>query len=150
MKRFLAALLCALIAATLLSYAQGNQFKVRYRGGTVETKVKPDDWGNKLAISSEQILLALKDGQKIEIAPKQVTKISYGKDDARDAKRMVSITAYLFTKKRRHYITVEYLSPEGKPGAMVLQAKGDAYRTILTTLKTITGKEVETEEKGNE
>lgn len=146
MKVLLTFLLLLLLTAP--AGAQGNQFKVRYRGGTVEAKVKPDDWKNALTISPDQILLTLKDGQRIEIDSKKVTKLSYGKDDARDPKRaMVSITAYLVSKKRRHFIGIAYQGPEGKNNVVTLQAKGDQYRTILASLKAVTGLEVETEKE---
>src|SRR5690349_4861380 len=55
----------------LLAYAQGNTFdKVRYNGGSISTTVKPDEWGNKLNVTSGAIVLTLKDGQSISINPK--------------------------------------------------------------------------------
>lgn len=53
--------LFAFLCAT--SFAQGNTWKkVRYNGGTLQTKVDPEDWGNKLTVSSETVTLVLKDG----------------------------------------------------------------------------------------
>ena len=51
-RRVLVLVLCS----TVMISAQGNTFdKVRYNGGTVSTKTKPDDWGNKLIVTSDTI-----------------------------------------------------------------------------------------------
>lgn len=49
--------------------------RVPYNGGSVSTNVKPDDWDNKLAVNSDSIIIALKDGQVVTIPPKQVTAL---------------------------------------------------------------------------
>jgi len=58
MRRFLAVFL----SCSILIYAQGNTFtKVRYNGGSVPSKVDPKSWDNKLTVTSDSILLELKD-----------------------------------------------------------------------------------------
>jgi len=47
----------AMIVARALISAKGNEFNVRYNGGSIKTKVSPHDWDNKLAITSETIIL---------------------------------------------------------------------------------------------
>ena len=43
------------LSSALIAAAQGNDFdRVRYNGGTVESRVKPDDWRNKLTITSDR------------------------------------------------------------------------------------------------
>src|SRR5207253_511181 len=77
LKRLLALLVCSAFVA----WAQGNSFdKVRYNGGSVDSKVDPKDWNNHLTIASDLITLALKDGKKLEIPPKSVTSLSYGQE----------------------------------------------------------------------
>ena len=137
------------------AFAQGNEFKVRYNGGTIETKVKPDDWKNTITVSSDKIVLKLKDGQVINIDPKKVTGLSYGKNASR---RIGAYTAAavlinplfalgMFKKNKQHFVGIEYETEDGKKGGFLLQAKNDKYRGLLTALKGVTGKEVETEEK---
>ena len=71
--------LCAvLLVVTVGTYGQGNSFKdIRYQGGTLQTKVKADDWGNQLTVTSDEIKLQLKDGQTYKIDPKRVNGLSY-------------------------------------------------------------------------
>lgn len=45
------------------SFAQGNSWdKVRYNGGTFQTKVDFKDWDNRLTVTSDTVTFALKDG----------------------------------------------------------------------------------------
>src|ERR1700691_1275247 len=49
-RRLLALVLCSTVAA----WAQGNSFdKIRYNGGSVDSKVDPKDWHNQLTVSSD-------------------------------------------------------------------------------------------------
>src|SRR5262245_52687503 len=131
----------------VLIYGQGNNFnKIRYSGGTVKTETKPDDWGNSLSISSEEIKLELKDGQKIVIDPRRVTALGYGQEARRRVGTMIAL-AFLppaalvgfFYKSRLHYISAEFTSSEEKKSALLIQADKDNYRAILTALRGVTG-----------
>jgi hypothetical protein len=52
LRRLLAILLCS----AMVTWAQGNSFdKVRYNGGSVDSKVDPKDWNNRLTITSDMI-----------------------------------------------------------------------------------------------
>ena len=76
-RRLTAVFLCWSLAAYASS--QGNTFdRVRYNGGTVSNPVDSKDWGNQLTVTSDLILFAFKNGQKVEINPKSVTSLSYG------------------------------------------------------------------------
>jgi hypothetical protein len=67
------------LSTTVYAAAEGNSWdKVRYNGGTLQTKVSPKDWDNHLTVTSDMITLKLKDGQQVEIATKSVTGLSYG------------------------------------------------------------------------
>src|SRR6266478_7794564 len=88
LKKLLAVFLCCAITAL----GQGNSFdKVRYNGGSVDSKVDPKDWHNQLTVTSDMITLALKDGKKLEIPPTSVTSLSYGQDAHRRVGTMVAL-----------------------------------------------------------
>lgn len=157
--RFTERLLAILLSTSLLAYAQGNTFdKVRYNGGTVSTKVDPKDWNNKLAITPDLILLTLKDGQKAEIPPKSVTSLSYGQEAHRRVGTMIALAVLvaplalfgLFHKTRLHFIGVQYKTPDGKSGGLLLQGDKDNYRAILVALQGVTGVPVTVSEKERE
>jgi len=155
LKRLLVLFLsCAVVAA-----GQGNSFdKVRYNGGSVDSKVDPKDWNNHLTISSDLITLALKDGKKLEIPPKSVTSLSYGQEAHRRVGTMVALAILvapvalfgLFHKTRLHYIGVQYATPDNKTAGILLQGDKDNYRAILVALQGVTGVPVVVGEKDRE
>lgn len=155
MKLIASLILSALLVCLPVSAAaQGNQFKVRYNGGTLTTKTKPDEWGNSITVTADTIELKLKDGQTLVIDPKKVNALSYGQEASRRVKTYVGLAFIsplflfgLFKKNRKHFVGIEYVGEDGKSAALLLQAKNDHYRALLTALKGVTGKEVEIEEK---
>jgi len=129
-------------------FAQGNTFdKVRYNGGSVSTKVKPDDWDNKLTIASEQIVFALKDGQTITINPKQVTSLSYGQEAHRRVGTAIAIGVFslglgalsALHKTKLHYIGINYEEQDGKKQGLLIQGDKGNFRAIIVALQGVTG-----------
>ena len=154
-KRLLTLFLCCAVAA----WAQGNSFdKVRYNGGSVDSKVDPKDWHNHLTVTSDMITLALKDGKKFELPPKSVTSLSYGQEAHRRVGTMIALAILvapvalfgLFHKTRLHYIGIQYTTPDNKTGGILLQGDKDNYRAILVSLQGVTGVPVAVGEKDRE
>ena len=142
-----------------LAYAQGNTFtKVRYNGGSVQSKVDPKEWSNTLTVNSDAITLTLKDGAKVEIAPKSVTSLSYGQEAHRRVGTMIALAVLvapvalfgLFHKTRLHYIGIQYATPDQKKAGILLQGDKDNYRAILVALQGVTGAPVAVGEKDRE
>jgi hypothetical protein len=147
MKRVSQALVVLLSFAVVI-YGQGNTFdKIRYNGGTIQTKVKPDDWGNHLTVSSEEIKLVLKDGQTLRIDPKRVTGLSYGQEAHRRVGTMVALGILLtplalfglFHKTRLHFVGIEFTTEDDKKSGLLLQAHKSNYRGVLMALRGATG-----------
>lgn len=152
LKRFLA----VFVSCTLCVYAQGNTFtKVRYNGGSVSTKVKPDDWDNKLTVSADSIVFALKDGQSITIPPKQVTSLSYGQEAHRRVGTAIGLAVlslgvgalFALHKTKLHYIGVNYTDAAGKNQGLLLQGDKSNFRAIIVALQGVTGAPVSVSEK---
>ena len=157
--KFLARFAATFLCVTLVSYGQGNSFdKVRYNGGSVDSKVDPKDWNNHLTIASDLITLALKDGKKLEIPPKSVTSLSYGQEPHRRVGTMVALAILvapvalfgLFHKTRLHYMGIQYSTPDNKTAGILLQGDKDNYRAILVALQGVTGVPVAVGEKDRE
>src|SRR5215467_7913935 len=145
-----------ILSLALLTYGQGNSFdKVRYNGGSVESKVDPKDWNNHLTVTSDMITLALKDGKKLELPPKSVTSLSYGQEAHRRVGTMIALAILvapvalfgLFHKTRLHYIGIQYTTPDNKSAGILLQGDKDNYRAILVALQGVTGVPVAVGEK---
>ena len=151
MKKFLVLLLCISIFSIQV-FAQGNEFKVRYVGGSIPSQVKADDWGNTITVSSDLILLKLKDGQEIKIDPKDVKLLTHSRHASRriGAYAAAAIISPIFLlgmlkKNKRHFVAIGIETPEGKKNGINLQAKNDKYQALLTALEGVTGVKVEEE-----
>jgi hypothetical protein len=136
------------LALAINAYAQGNSFKdIRYQGGTLHTKVKADDWDNRLTVTSDEIRLDLEDGQTYTIDPKRVTGLSYGQEAHRRVGTMITLAILfapaalfgLFHKTRLHYVGIEFTTAEDKKAGLLLQAHKDNYRAVLVALRGATG-----------
>ena len=155
LKRVLAVFLCSVF----VTWAQGNSFdRVRYNGGSVDSKVDPKEWNNHLTVTSDMITLSLKDGKKLEVPPKSVTSLSYGQEAHRRVGTMVALAVLvapvalfgLFHKTRLHYIGIQYTTLDNKSAGILLQGDKDNYRAILVALQGVTGVPVEVGEKDRE
>lgn len=144
--RPLLSLLLSLSVFCATTMAQGNEFKVRYVGGSVASTVKPDDWGNTITVNSELITMKLKDGQEVKIDPKTVKLLTYG----RHASRRIGTYAALafisplfllgmFKKNKKHFVGIAVETPDGKKDGYNLQAKNDRYKALITALEGVTG-----------
>src|SRR5690349_15449243 len=150
-----------LLALTTAAYAtsEGNSWnKVRYNGGTLQTKVDPKDWNNHLTVTSDTITLKLKDGQQVEIPARSVTGLSYGQEAHRRVGTMIALGILvspvalfgLMHKTRLHFIGIEYTTPDSKKAGLLLQGDKDNYRAILTALEGSTGAPLSVSEKDRE
>ena len=151
MKIILAAVLCVSLLS-VSTFAQGNVFQVRYVGGSVASKVKADDWGNTITVSSEVITLKLKDGEVVKIDPKTVKLITHGRHASRriGAYAALAIISPLFLlgmlkKNKQHFIGIAVETADGKKDGFNLQAKNDKYKALITALEGVTGLKVEEE-----
>ncbi len=152
----LLSLLLSLSVFCATTMAQGNEFKVRYVGGSVASTVKPDDWGNVMTVSSEEIVLKLKDGQEVKIDPKNVKLLTYGRNASRRIGTYAALAIIsplfllgMFKKNKQHFIGIAVENADGKKDGYNLQAKNDRYKALITALEGVTGLKVidETKEK---
>jgi hypothetical protein len=158
--RFLRAAL-SISLCCLLIQAKGNVFtKVRYNGGSFESKVSPHDWDNKLTVTPATIVLDMHDKEHthFEIPSKSVTSLSYGQEAHRRVGTMIALAILvapvalfgLFHKTRLHFIGIQYKLSDGKMGGVLLQGDKDNYRGILVALQGVTGAPVSVAEKERE
>jgi len=151
--------LAALLICVLAS-AKGNDFKVRYNGGSIQTDVSPHDWDNKLTVTSEAITLDVHDKAhtRFQIPSKSVTSLSYGQEAHRRVGTMIALAILvapvalfgLFHKTRLHFIGIQYKLIDGKTGGVLLQGDKSNYRAILVALQGVAGSPVSVSEKERE
>lgn len=152
LRKLLAILLCSAVAV----WAQGNTFtKVRYNGGSVSSTVKPDDWDNKLTVNADAIILALKDGQTVNILPNQVTSLSYGQEAHRRVGTAIGLAVislgvgalFALHKTKLHFIGINYTDKDGKKEGVLIQGDKSNFRAIIVALQGVTGAPVSVSEK---
>jgi hypothetical protein len=152
-------ILVCFLAAAFIVQGQGNTFnRVRYNGGSVDSKVDPKEWNNRLTITSDVITLALKDGKTVTIPTKTVTSLSYGQEAHRRVGTMIALAILvapvalfgLLHKTRLHYIGIQYTVSDNKTAGILLQGDKDNYRAILVGLQGVTGVPVAVAEKDRE
>jgi hypothetical protein len=133
--------------------AGGNSWnKIRYAGGTVAAKVNPYDWNTTLTVTPGTIILMFAHRTRLELAPSQVTALSYGQEAHRRVADMVTLSVLFLNplvlfgilhQSKNHFIGIEFRTADGHPGAVLLEADKNNYRAILEVLKTVTGKPVQ-------
>jgi hypothetical protein len=124
--------------------------KIRYQGGTIDVTVNPFDWNTTLTATPGKIELAFGARKTVTIAGPDITGLSYGKKAYRRVADMATLSAVLtpvalfgiLHKSKDHIIGIEFQTPDGKSGAILLMVHKDHYGELLLTLQKMTGKAV--------
>lgn len=150
-RKFAASAWCAL-AATALRAAPANSWnKIRYQGGTVEVAVNPFDWNTTLTVAPGQIELLFAGRTRLVVPNADLAVISYGQKAYRRVADLAVLSVVatpvvlfgLLHKSKDHMVSLEYKTPAGKTGAVLLMVHKDHYRDMLEILRKVTGKPVE-------
>ncbi len=154
--RIVATALLITIAFEHVAWAiDGN--KAAYFGGTVTvfgTPKDPVEGTLNTADESALILTATKKdfaGKTLSIPYAKVVDLEYGQKAGRRVGAAVGTAVLLgplglltlFSKKRKHYLTVGYKDEADKDQVAVLELGKDLVRTTLAIVQTRTGKEIE-------
>jgi len=149
----LAAALALTLAGQPLFGTGGNTWnRIRYGGGTVRANVDPYDWNTTLTVAADKIVIVFGHRVTVSINAGQVTALSYGQEAHRRVADMVTLSVFfthlalfgLLHESKMHFIGIEYNDPDCKRAAVLLEVHKDSYKAILETLKTVTGKPVQT------
>jgi hypothetical protein len=144
-------LFSSLLVPTPLLAAAGVWKKIRYQGGTVDVSVNPFDWNTALTASADQVELVFAGRKTVIIAAADITALSYGQRAYRHVADMAALSVVvtpialfgILHKSKDHLIGIEFRTPAGQQGAVLLMVHKDGYRELLMTLKVITGKPVD-------
>jgi hypothetical protein len=143
-RRSIAAALALVLIGQLPLLAVGGK-KAEYIGGTISGLAEKTE--GTLDTSTEAVLRFLPDKRSVtelSIPYAQITSIEYGqKAGRRVAVALLVSPLALFSKKRKHFLTVSYNDAGGKEQAAVLELGKDIIRTTLTIVQTRSGKEIE-------
>jgi hypothetical protein len=114
-----------------------------YMGGTAGLPEKTD---GELNVAGDEILSFTSGKGNIQIPYTQITSLEYGQKVGRRVGVAIAVTwVALFSKKRKHFLTIGYQDGDGKKQGVVFELAKGTVRTTLTTLEARTGKKVEYE-----
>ncbi len=144
-------LFCSLLMPTPLLSAAGVWKKIRYQGGTIDASVNPFDWNTTLTATADQVELVFAGRKTVKIAAAGITTLSYGQRAYRRVADMAALSVVvtpialfgILHKSKDHLIGIEFKTPAGQRGGVLLMVHKDSYRELLLTLKVITGKPVD-------
>lgn len=144
MKKITATTLVCVFATSLALSAVGGN-KAAYIGGTVTSIPEKSEGTLDTKNETALIFAAQKKGvTPLSIPYAAITELEYGQKAGRRVGMAIMISPIaLFSKKRKHYLTVNYKDDAGKDQAAVFEVGKDIIRTTLTIVETRSGKEIQ-------
>jgi hypothetical protein len=148
--------ICLFLSTTVLGGVDSK--KAAYHGGTTKDKDFPgakEGVEGKLITTDEKALKfehTLKKTRNIYSIPyDQFIDIEYGQKAGRRVGAAIATTILLnpagllllFSKKRKHFVTIGYKDEEGKEQVAVFELGKDIVRTTLPILEARSGKKIE-------
>ena len=127
-----------------LAFAGIDKDAAMYIGGTVSAI--PEQTVGKLDLTNDEKMSFQWSGGSWDLPYKQITSLEYGQKAGRRVGVAVVVTVWaLFSKKRRHFLTIGFTDPEGKKQAALIEIGKGRTKTSLATLEARTGLKVEYE-----
>ena len=144
MFRITGALLLA-VACTALSpllQAKASGARVHYVGGTGTSLIAKSEVHIDVA-GDEDLLLECK-GASLRVPYGTINTLEYGqKVERRVAEAIIISPLMLLSKRRTHFLTIEYTDAAGHQQAMVFRVESGDIRLLLVSLEARTGRKIE-------
>lgn len=144
-KRTVAALLCVVFLMESLVFAGLGSDKAQYVGGTVSS-IKEGTEGTASAKDENNFVFQYQGG-KLEIPYDRIDDLEYGQKAGRRLGVAIAVTwVALFSKKRRHFLTIGFKDANDKQQAAVFELGKNTVRVTLASLEARTGRKVDYED----
>jgi hypothetical protein len=138
MKKFVVLLTLAAAAVS----AADSGYRTEFVGGTLSGV--PAKASAHLTLTAPDALLFECGGQTLNINYSKIDAIEYGQTVSRRyAAALLISPIFLFTKTRRHFVTIAYVDADGKHQALVIRVDKNDIRGFLTTLEARSGRRIE-------
>ena len=142
MRRSISLVLVCLFLLEFVAFAGLGSDKTAYVGGT-ENQIKDGAEGASSAKDEKNFTFEYKGG-KLGIPYDQVNDLEYGQKAGRRVGLAIAISPWLlFSKKRKHFLTVGWKDEQGKQHAAVFELGKSIIRTTIATMEARTGKKVD-------
>lgn len=160
MKKILTLLLLFTFILNSIAVAGIGSKKAAYQGGTTKDKDFPGvkdavegtlSTANEAQLQFSYRLKSEKTDRMYAIAYKDIIDIEYGQKAGRRVGAAVATAILispvglflLFSKKRKHFVTIGYKDADGKEQVAVFELGKDIVRTTLPILEARSGKKIE-------
>lgn len=141
-KKTFALVFSVLFVLDLLLWAGLGSDKTMYVGGTINS-IKQGAEGKSSAADEKIFVFQSKDGN-LKIPYDRVNDLEYGQKAGRRLGVAIAVTPLaLFSKKRKHYLTIGYQDENDKQQAAVFELGKDVVRVTLASLEARTGRKIE-------
>lgn len=141
MKRIASLLILTLLLPVLAHAGLGSK-KTKYIGGTI-TALKEGVEGESSAKDEKEFIFEHKGG-RFTIPFDRITELEYGQKAGRRVAVAILVTPLaLFSKKRKHFLTITYKDANDKEQVGVFEFGKDVIRVNLASLQARTGKEIQ-------
>src|SRR5689334_69689 len=154
-KRFVATLLLGVMAMEFTAFAIDGD-AAAYFGGTAAVFNGAKEPVEGVLDTGQEASLIFKaagkiyKGQSLNIPYQNIIDLEYGQKAGRRVGAAVATTVLLgpiglislFSKKRKHYLTIEFKDEAGAAQVAIIELGKDLVRTTLPILKTRSGKEI--------
>ena len=152
--RYLIAVLLVTVMFCETTLAGLGSNKAQYVGGT--TTALSQGVEGSMSTDDATVLKFTSSKQNWQTPYEKITALSYGQHAGRRVGATVALGVttlgigalpVLFSKKRRHYLTIEYKDDQGKDQAAIFEIGKDAIRTTLKSLEVRSDKKIEYEDE---
>ena len=137
-----------LLPLTFLLVAQGALWaglgseKTMYIGGTVPTLKQGTE--GRSSTQDEKVFVFTYKGGELKIPYDRINDLEYGQKAGRRLGLAIAVSPLaLFSKKRRHYLTIGYQDENDKQQAAVFELGKNVVRVTLASLEARTGRKIE-------
>ncbi len=112
--------------------------EVMYVGGTISGL--PQATEGRLDSSDEKVLRFISPKGRFDIPYERVTSLEYGQKAGRRLGVALTITVWaLFSKKRRHFMTIGFKDQDDKPQGVVLELPKGMPRSVIAIIEARSG-----------
>lgn len=158
MKKILLAVICMTLVFNSIAFAGLGSDKAAFQGGTMKEKLFPNSKKpveGMLNTGDEKLFkftYKINKEEKVYAIPyDQIIDIEYGQKAGRRVGAAIATAILLspiglfllFSKKRKHYVTIGYKDEEGKEQVAVFELGKGIIRTTLPILEARSGKKIE-------
>jgi hypothetical protein len=147
MRPYIAASLAIFFMLASLTEAGAlDSKKAMYVGGTVAS-VKERSEGVPLTTDEKVFVFTFRDGDKeskLTVPCDRINDLEYGQKAGHRLGLALTVSPWLLlSKKRKHFITIDYQDENDKQQAAVFELRKDIVRTMLASMEARTGKKTD-------